>query len=154
MKKLSFLAILLHLAACTKTATSPKTLTSLDQTITLAYTGEWDLITDSTFEGVGSNNHPVFYTGEPGDYFTFTTGGFVFTKEGNVLDTLTFQQLSDSTMIITDFGSFVNGVPDTSTITGLTGEIESGTTPDTIIIESPFFLTPGGEFWRKVTLSR
>jgi hypothetical protein len=56
-------------------------------------------------------------------------------------------------MIISHFGLTANGIPDTCTITGLTGNLTSGQTGQRIVIESPFFLTPGGEFWRKVTLS-
>lgn len=149
MKKLSFFAVFLYLTACSKTAGSSKT------TLTAAVPDQWNLVYDSTFEGVGWANHPVDYAGKPGDYFSFSADGSkLFTKEGNVLDTLAYQLLSDSSVIITDFGTFVNGVPDTCTITGLTGSIESGSSPDTIVIESPFFLTPGGEFWRKVKLSR
>jgi hypothetical protein len=152
--KLSFLAILLYLTACTKT-----TLSSTGNEQAPIPPGAWNLISDSTFEGVGSANHPVDYTGQPGDYFSFSTNGHVYTKEGNVLDTLTYQQFSDSTIFISDFGIIANGIPDTSTITGLganslTGSNDSGQTPDTLVIESPFDITPGGEFWRKVTLSR
>jgi hypothetical protein len=146
--KLSFLAILLYLTACTKTGVSSN---ENDQA---GGANKWNLVTDSTFEDAGSANHPVDYTGEPGDYFSFSTNGYVYTKEGNVLDTLTYQMVSATSIIISDFGLIVNGIPDTSTITGLTGSIDSGNTADTIVIESPFFLTPGGEFWRKVTLSR
>ena len=76
-----------------------------------------------------------------------------------MLDTLTYQMVSATTAVISHFGIIINGIPDTSTIAGLganslTGSNDSGQTPDTLVIESPFFLTPGGEFWRKVTLSR
>jgi hypothetical protein len=150
--KLSLLALLLCLAACTKT-TGKKTMLS-NGPESPGIPGEWNLVTDSTFEGVGSANHPVNYTGEPGDYFSFSDNGYVYTKEGNVLDTLTYQVVSVTKIIISDFGLILNGVADTSTVTGLTGSIDSGNTADTIVIESPFFLTPGGEFWRKVTLYR
>lgn len=145
--KLSLLVVLLCWTACTKTTSSNATES--------AVTGnKWNLVTDSTFEGVGSSNHPVDYTGVPGDYFSFGTDGYVYTKEGNMLDTLTYHQFSDTSIVISDFGVILNGVPDTCTITGLTGNLDSGNTAQTIVIESPFFLTPGGEFWRKVTLSR
>jgi hypothetical protein len=147
--KLSFLAALLYLTACSKSHTSPNGNEQL---------AEWILVTDSTFEGVAQNNHPVDYTGQPGDYFSFTTDGHVYTKEGEVLDTLTYTMVSSTGIIISDFGAIVNGVPDTSTITGLGSNSLIANTGNfldqTIVIESPFFLTPGGEFWRKVTLSR
>jgi|HubBroStandDraft_5_1064220.scaffolds.fasta_scaffold48664_2 hypothetical protein len=167
LTKLSFLVILLYLTACTKTTDIKTTAYTGTDTI-LSSTGNeqapippgaWNLISDSTFEGVGLGNRPVDSTGLSGDYFSFSTDGYVYTKEGNLLDTLTYQMVSDSTVIISHFGIIINGIPDTCTITGLganslTGSNDSGQTPETIVIESPFFLTPGGEFWRKVTLSR
>jgi len=144
--KLSFLAILLYLAACTKTAVPSNATTGL--------TGKWNLVSDSTFVGAGSSNHPVDYTAEAGDYFSFSTNGYVYTKEGTVQDTLTYRMVSDSSIIISDFGLIVNGVPDTSAITNLTASNGLGIMVQIIVIESPFFDTPGGEFWRKVTLSR
>jgi hypothetical protein len=62
--------------------------------------------------------------------------------------------VSDTSIIISDFGLFVNNIPDTCTITGLTANNGLGLTVQVIVIESPFFPTPGGEFWRKVTLRR
>jgi hypothetical protein len=146
--KFSFLAVLLYLTACTKTAVPS------NEYGTANLTGKWNLVNDSTFEGAGSSNHPVDYTGEVGDYFSFSANGYVYTKEGSVLDTLTFRMVSDTSIIISDFGLIVNGIPDTSTVTGLTANNGLGLKVQTIVIESPFFLTPGGEFWRKVTLNR
>jgi hypothetical protein len=151
---LSFLAFLLNFTACTKSAKS-----SLSTENEQLGAGDWNLVSDSTFEGIAQNNHPVDYTGQPGDYFSFTTDGHVYTSEGGVLDTLTYTLVSASHIIISDFGAFLNGVPDTSTITGLganslTTNNGTNTTTQTIVIESPFFPTPGGIFWRKVTLSR
>jgi len=151
---LSFLAFLLNFTACTKSAKS-----SLSTGNEQLGAGDWNLVSDSTFEGVGLGNHPVDYAGQPGDYFSFTTDGHVYTREGAVLDTLTYKVVSDSTLIISDFGLIINGVPDTSTVTGLsaislTSKNGMNTTTQTIVIESPFFPTPGGVFWRKVTLSR
>jgi hypothetical protein len=158
---LSFLAFLLNFAACTKSAKSLKS-TENEQ----LGAGEWNLVSDSTYEGAGLGNHPVDYIGQPGDYFSFTTDGHVYTREGGVLDTLTYKVVSDSTIIISDFGIIINGVPDTSRVTGLgadslttnngmnTTNNGMNTTAQTIAIESPFFPTPGGVFGRKVTLSR
>lgn len=148
LRKLLFLAILLYLGACTKTTVSS------NQNSVPDITGMWNLVNDSTFEGVGTSNHLVDYVGEAGDFFIFTTNGYVFTREGTVLDTLTFRQVSDSSIIISDFGLFSNSVPDTSTIRSLTAINGLGITVQTMVIESPFFPTPGGAFWRKVTLSR
>jgi hypothetical protein len=145
---LPFLAFLLNFTACTKTTGSS------NESGPGGITGKWNLVTDSTFEGVGSTNHPVDYTGEAGDYFDFSVNGSVYIKEGAVANTLTYKVVSDSSIIISDFGLIINGVPDTSTITGLTVNNGLGLTDQIIVIESPFFPTPGGEFWRKVTLSR
>jgi hypothetical protein len=155
--KLSFLATLIFLTACTKTTgslTQNNSTSSSNETLTSDMPNKWDLISDSAIEGVGLGNHPVDYTGEAGDYFSFGTNGYVYTKEGNALDTLTYEMVSGSAIIISEFGLIINTVPDTCTITGLTGNLTSGPTGQTIVIESPLFLTPGGEFWRKVTLSR
>jgi hypothetical protein len=146
--KLSFLAVLLYLTACTKADVSS------NQYKPASLTGKWNLVNDSTFEGAGSSNHLVDYTGEAGDYFSFNTNGYVYTKESTMLDTLTYRMVSDTSIVISNFGLILNGVPDTSTITILTANNGLGLTVQIIVIESPFFLTPGGEFWRKVTLSR
>jgi hypothetical protein len=116
--------------------------------------GKWSLVSDSTFEGVGVTNHAVNYMGVAGDYFDFSMKGYVYTKEASSPDTLTYTMISDTKLIISDFGLIINGVPDISTIAGLRANNGSGNTTQVIVIESPFFLTPGGEFWRKVTLSR
>jgi len=146
--KLSLLLLLLYLTACTRSSVSS------NENEQAGIANKWNLVTDSTLWGAGVANHPVNYTGEPGDYFSFGTNGYVYTKEGNLLDTLSYQLVSDTSIIISDFGLILNGVPDTSIITGLTAGIDSGNTAETIVIESPFFITPGGEFWRKVTLRR
>lgn len=146
--KLSFLAVLLYLTACTKTGT-----TSID-TETAELAGKWNLVTDSTFEGAGTANHPVDYIGEAGDYFNFSTSGDVYTKKGTVLDTLTYRVLSTTTIAISDFGLYATDAPDTSTITAMTAVSGLGLTVHYVAIASPVFLTPGGVFWRKVTLRR
>ena len=146
--KLPFLAVLLYLAACTKTTKSS------NESESGGIIGEWNLISDSTFEGVGASNHPVDYQGSAGDYFNFSSNGSVYTKEGLAFDTLTYRMVSDTRSIITAFGINLNGVQDTSTVSGLRTGIGSGNSTQIIVIESPLELTPGGEFWRKVTLSR
>jgi len=108
--------------------------------------GKWNIINDSTFDGVGVGNHPVEYTGQQGDYFDFTTNGILYTKEGSVLDTLSYRLTSNTTIIISSFGLIGNGVAETSQITNLTDH--------SLTITAPVELTPGGEFGRKVNLSR
>jgi hypothetical protein len=150
--KFSFLAILLYLTACTKTAVPSKNgMASL--------TGKWNLVNDSTYGGVGLSNRLTGYTGETGDYFNFSTNGNAYTKEGTVMDTLTYRMVSDTSIIISNFGLILNGIPDTSNIAVLTANSLTANNRlapmvQMIVIESPFFITPGGEFWRKVTLSR
>ncbi len=143
--KLSILAVLLYLTGCTKTARSPNYSKSDD------ITGKWNLVSDSTFEGIGAGNHPFDCAGSVRDYFNFSSNGYVYTREGASLETLTYRMVLDTTIIISDFGIIVNGVQETSTISGLTANSSS---TQTIVIESPFFPTPGGIFWRKVTLRR
>ena|ERR1700729_67127 len=106
---------------------------------------QWNIVTDSTYTGVGINNHQVVYVGQPGDYFDFETNGVVHMKEGGVLDTLTYQTLSDTTMIVSSFGITLNGVPATS---------HFSFTANTMHISAPTIATPGGVFGRKISLSR
>ena len=108
--------------------------------------GKWNIVSDSTFNGVGLGNHPVNYAGQPGDYFDFRTDGKVYTKEGTVLDTLSFNQTTYSEIVISSFGLTANGVPETSEITTLSAH--------SLVIVAPKVFTPGGIFGRKVSLSR
>jgi hypothetical protein len=143
--KLSILVVLLYLTACAKTTRSSNYSKSGD------ITGKWNLVSDSTFEGIGASNHPFDYTGSIIDYFNFSSNGYVYTREGASLETLTYRMVLDSSIIISNFGITLNGVQDTSTISGLTAT--NGPT-QTIVIESHFISTPDGNFWRKVTLRR
>jgi hypothetical protein len=109
-------------------------------------TGKWNLVSDSTYVGVGLNNHLVTFQGQPGDYFDFRTDGHVYTKEATVLDTLTYQLTSNTTIIISSFGVTLNGVPETSYIRVLTAH--------NLAIDAPRVVTPGGVGGRKLKLSR
>jgi hypothetical protein len=109
--------------------------------------GVWNIVTDSSYAGVGLTNHLVVYKGFAGDYFEFTGDGIVYTKEGSVLDTLRFTFLPDSVhVIISGFGLIINGVQDTSVV--------SDRSATSMEITARFFATPGGIFWRKVVLSK
>ncbi len=108
---------------------------------------------NSTFEGVGYSNHPVVYVGQAGDYFNFSANGVVYTKEANLLDTLIYKTVSDTSILLSGFGAILNGIPDTSKIKGLTANIGLLITSQIITIESPKVFTPGGSFG-KVNLSR
>jgi len=106
---------------------------------------KWDIVSDSTFTGVGLNNHAVNYAGKTGDYFDIRTNNIIYTKEGAVLDTLTYNSLTDSTMVISSFGITLNGVLAPSHFVF---------TAHSLSIASPEFATPGGVFGRRIMLSR
>ncbi|MDR3694661.1 hypothetical protein [Mucilaginibacter sp.] len=106
---------------------------------------KWNIVSDSTYAGVGITNHPVDYAGQAGDYFDIRTNNIIYTKEGNVLDTLTYNALTDSTIVISSFGITLNGVLSPS---------HFKVTAHSLYIASPEIATPGGVFGRRITLSR
>jgi hypothetical protein len=108
--------------------------------------GKWNLISDSEYTGVGIGNHLVGYLGQTGDYFDFRTDQNLYIKEGSGYDTLGYKIVTDSTIIIADFGLILNGVQDTSKIVNFTA--------DSVTIVTPIFDTPGGIFGRTVHLGR
>ena len=108
--------------------------------------GKWNIVADSTFIGVGSNNHAVNYSGHSGDYFDCRVDGNIYIKEGAILDTLSYNLISDTTIIIESFGINLNGTPETSHITNLS--LHAAT------VNAPLVITPGGEFGRVIHLSR
>lgn len=155
MKSLSTIfatAFLLILCSCNKNLSgvnpTGNTKTEGNQTSfgQAPVTGNWNIVTDSTYAGAGLSNHPVNYTGQPGDYFNITTNGVIYTKEGKQLDTLSYQLKGDTSIIISTFGLTGNGVSAVSHIKNLS--------ETTMVIASPVALTPGGVFGRKITLSR
>jgi hypothetical protein len=105
----------------------------------------WNIVSDSTYTGVGATNHPVDYAGQPGDYFNVGTNGVIYTNEGGVLDTLIYNSVTDSTIVVSSFGITLNGVPPTS---------HFSFTANSMILKAPTIATPGGIFGRKITLSR
>jgi hypothetical protein len=114
--------------------------------INASISGKWNILSDSTFFGVGLNNHPVDYAGQTGDYFDIRTDGNIYIKEGAILDTLGYRLTSNTTILIVSFGIILNGVAETTHITSLTAHSAT--------IDAPIVITPGGEFGRKVNLSR
>jgi hypothetical protein len=132
------LILLLFATSCTKNISASAATAEL--------LGNWNLVSDSSFAGVGSGNHPVDYEGQAGDYFDFRSDGNIYTKEGNTLDTLSYQLVSGSSIIIASFGVILNGVPGTCEITTLTAH------KATIVAKDIY--TPGGTFGRKVILTR
>ena len=127
-------SLMLCLYACKKDGSQPSLI------------GKWNIVSDSTYVGAGLSNHQVDYMGQPGDYFDFTSNGTVYTKEGSILDTLSYNLVSNTEIVIGAFGLIANGVPAISHITNFTSY--------TINIASPVDLTPGGIFGRKIRLSR
>ncbi|MEX8548126.1 MAG: hypothetical protein V5804_11045 [Mucilaginibacter sp.] len=125
-------------ASCKKGSVSPKNTTNI--------LGKWNIINDSTFAGVGANNHPVNYAGQTGDYFDLRTDNRIYIKEGTKLDTLSYSLISDATILIVPFGIRLNGVPEKSYITNLTAHSAT--------ISAPVGATPGGLFGRKINLNR
>jgi hypothetical protein len=116
------------------------------------FTGRWNIVSDSSYTNAPPYSHPVNYAGKPGDYFNITTNGTIYTKEGAVLDTLTYSLSSATTVLIQPFGIVYNYLPETSNITMLTS--------NTLVIVAPVVVIPGGlfspgtTFDRKITLSR
>lgn len=108
--------------------------------------GRWNVVTDSTFQGIGAYNRPINYAGNPGDYFDFRSNGYLYTNENGVMDTLQYQFTSDSALVIGSFGLIFNGIAEETKIIGLT--------PHTVTLTAPVQLTPAGEFGRIVHLSR
>jgi hypothetical protein len=141
MKTTHFLVIIASLALCLYACKKDGNNTNPS-----SIAGKWNIVSDSTYSGVGLGNHPVNYVGQPGDYFDFTTNGTVYTKEGTILDTLTYRIVSDKTIVISPFSIILNGVPETSYITTFTAR--------SLVINAPRVLTPGGVFGRKISLSR
>jgi len=103
--------------------------------------GKWNIVSDSTYVGAGLSNVPFDYAGHPGDYYDFNSDGFVYINEAAVLDTSAYRLISSSQIVI---NSFENGI---------TSNIKTFTIHN-LIIESPMLPTPGGIFWKKITLSR
>lgn len=112
----------------------------------ISITGKWNVLTDSTFVGVGLGNHLVTYVGKPGDYFNFGSNGTIYTKESATLDTLSYKLVSNTQIVIAPFGVILNGNSGTSQIIEFTH--------NHLIIKTPEIFTPGGIFGRTVSLSR
>jgi hypothetical protein len=108
--------------------------------------GKWNVVSDSSIDGFGINNHAINFIGQPGDCFNFSASGSLYIKEGLDFDTLKYKLVINSSIVIDGFGATLNGIQDTTNIINFT--------PHTAVVSSPLIITPGGEFQRKVTLSR
>jgi hypothetical protein len=58
--------------------------------------GKWNIVNDSTnfdsptYGGINPSYHSN-YIGQQGDYFDFSTGGMMYTKEGTVVDSMAYE---------------------------------------------------------------
>ncbi len=111
-----------------------------------AITGRWNVVSDSTYTGVGLGNQLVVYTGKTGDYFNFISDNKLYTSESAVRDTLTYRFLSTKEIVLTPFGATINGIQDTSIIRTFSS--------NRLVIASKTLFTPAGIFGRVITLSR
>ena len=144
-----FLLVGLLISSCKKNANlkdEAAICPGFTQNGNMSLIGKWAVVSDSTFTGVGADNHPANYIGQTNDYFDFRNDGKLYMKEGLKLDTSSYQLTSDTTVLIPSFGITMNGVTETSYITNLTAHHVS--------INAPTVITPGGLFGRKVNLSR
>ena len=105
--------------------------------------GKWNIQLDSTYAGIGSNNHKVIYSGQPDGYFNFTSDGHIYSRENSILDTLSYTASSGS-ILIPDFG-YGGAVGQ--------GQFQSSS-PHSLMISSAYMVTPGGIFGRTVYLKR
>ncbi|HVW98133.1 MAG TPA: hypothetical protein VHA56_19335 [Mucilaginibacter sp.] len=108
--------------------------------------GKWNVVSDQSFEGVGSSNHQVDYTGQEGDYFDFRTNGRLYINEGQEQDTLTFKAISHSQLVLFYPQPNANSVPDTCKLLNFTSR--------SVTIQTPHLITPGGQIGRTIQLSR
>lgn len=104
--------------------------------------GKWNIKKDSTYAGIGYNNHEVIYDGQPDDYFNFTSDGHIYTRENSVFDTLNYTINSDS-IVIPDFG-YSTGI----------GKAQFQASAHSLTIATRYFFTPGGIFGRTIYLER
>lgn len=109
-------------------------------------TGKWGIISDSSYKGVGINNHLVVYNGQAGDYFDFRADGTLYIKEGSLLDTLSYQLISAKEIAITIFGATINSSSPVSHITTLNAHFAT--------IASDKLVTPGGIIENTIKLKR
>jgi hypothetical protein len=110
-------------------------------------TGGWRIVTDSTYEGVGSGNHQVVYIGHLGDSYFFSGDGLLYTNVNAVRDTFTYKIISLTGIILNPLSNVRQGYTDT---------LASGLqlTPVSLRIIGPYLASPGGIFGSTVTLAR
>jgi hypothetical protein len=112
----------------------------------LAIAGKWNIVGDTTYSGVNTGANPTIYSGQPGDYFDFRTDGHVYIKEGAAMDTLSYNQLTTTSVSISSFTQKNTTAIDTCTIAAFTLHHS--------IVVSPLLTPPSGPQQRKVGLTR
>jgi hypothetical protein len=141
MKAFIFLicsTLLVLMYSCSK-KDGPPAVISTSGNVSVA--GTWNIIGDTTYTGVNTGTNPIIYQGQSGDYFKFS-GGLLYIKEGTKLDTLTYNQVSDTEVDIKSFAS-----------TGVTSNLSISSYSQSIIfLSSPLIKSAGGPQQRKVGL--
>jgi hypothetical protein len=113
--------------------------------------GTWNVVSDSTYSGVGHIATGRLYVGQSGDYFKFS-GNNLSIKEGAFrVATATYTQVKDTLKLsfsyLEDNGEKING-PGTEKYI-----ITSQTSTSMKLMADPF-LSPGGIYEEYITLSR
>jgi len=63
----------------------------------------WTLVSDSTYSSIGIAAQRFGRAGTPTDYWDFRGDGHVYTKEGTILDTMSYTLNTPTTITISDF---------------------------------------------------
>ncbi|WP_259071156.1 hypothetical protein HDF24_23920 [Mucilaginibacter sp. X4EP1] len=142
MKAFIFLicsSLLVLMYSCSKKDGPPAVISTSGN---VSVVGTWSVFGDTTYTGVNTGTNPIIYQGQSGDYFRFASGGLLYTKEGSKLDTLSYNQVSDSEVDIKSFAT--PGVVSAVTIISYSQSI--------IFLNSPLIKSAGGPQQRKVGL--
>ncbi len=108
--------------------------------------GSWDIVTDTSFGGVGINNSEYDYTGQPGDYYDFRTDSTIYSSEHGILDSFSYKRLSDTSIAISPFGQNLSAFVQPTNIHALTAH--------SVTIITPALFTPAGKQGRLLHLAR
>jgi hypothetical protein len=130
---LSLFALIIITISCTK-----------NNSVSIA--GNWNLISDSTYSGIGIVSSIRNYKGLNSDYFYFNTNGLLYIKEDTLYDTLNYHIVDNNKIIIDSISLSENGEYTPSDITTLTEHAAS--------IQVTGIPNPGGTYARCINLSR
>lgn len=108
--------------------------------------GSWNIVTDTSFGGIGINNGEYDYTGQPGDYYDFRTDSTIYSSEHGILDSFSYKRLSDTSIAISPFGQDLSAFAQPTYIRALTVH--------SVTIITPVFLSPAGKQGRMLHLAR